>query len=197
MIQLIRVVVSDTDTVGIHRRCCQGELRSTDQPDARQPVHYQGLTSRCWGHHTASIVGRPKMPVGMVRGDSCVGDELKNKRGVLTLRYPVEQKEKEASNGVPPKTAQKNVYFFGQTRWVDGKTTTTAYVREQTLAQPRKPRTQEMPLWYLHHPAWMEVPHGWVPVNTHSAPVRTSVRRLWVALSTSTARAQTSNPTGW
>ena len=43
--------------------------------------------------HT-SIVGRPKTPdimVGMVRENSCVGDELKNKRGVLlTLRYPVE-----------------------------------------------------------------------------------------------------------
>ena len=24
-------------------------------------------------------------------------------------------------------------------------------------------------------------PHGWVPVNTHSTPVLTSVRRLWVA----------------
>ena len=28
-----------------------------------------------------------------------------------------------------------------------------------------------MVLWYLHRPAWMEVPHGWVSVNTHSAPV--------------------------
>ena len=27
---------------------------STDQPDARQQVDYQGLTSRCWSHHTAS-----------------------------------------------------------------------------------------------------------------------------------------------
>ena len=32
----------------------------------------------------------------------------------------------------------------------------------------------------FHHPAWVEH-HGWVPVNTHSTPVLTSVRRLWVA----------------
>ena len=94
MIQLSTSPLSVTqDTVGIHRRCCQGELRSTDQPDARQQVHYQGLTSKCWSHHTVSVVGRPKMPdimVGMVRKNSCVEDELKNKRGVLALRYPVE-----------------------------------------------------------------------------------------------------------
>ena len=32
----------------------------------------------------------------------------------------------------------------------------------------------------------VEVPHGWVPVNTHSTPVLTSVRRLWVARYTET-----------
>ena len=28
---------------------------------------------------------------------------------------------------------------------------------------------------------WVEVSHGWVPVNTHSTPVLTLVRKLWVA----------------
>ena len=36
------------------------------------------------------------------------------------------------------------------------------------------------------HPAWVEVSHGWVPVNSHSTPVLTSIRRLWVARYTET-----------
>ena len=65
----------------------------TNQPDARQQVNNQGLLSRCWSPHTASIAGRPKTPdimVCTVWKNSYFDDESKNKRGVSKLKYPVE-----------------------------------------------------------------------------------------------------------
>ena len=51
----------------------------------------------------------------------------------------------------------------------------------------RRPTYVGLALWFLHHPAWVEG-HGWVPVYTHSTPVLTSVRRLWVAQATPRAQ---------
>ena len=103
------------------------------------------------------------------------------------------------ASGQKPHVTKQGQIFYAQVRadtLLDGKPATTVHVWHQPLAQPRKPRAKELALWRSHHLAWMGAPHGWVPVDTHSTPVRTSVRRLWVAQTTSTSRAQTSNPTG-
>ena len=53
----------------------------------------RGLLNRCWSYHIASISDRPKTPniiIGMVRKNSYVDDESKNKRSVSKLKYPVE-----------------------------------------------------------------------------------------------------------
>ena len=89
MIQLSACLLTVTrDTVGTHRRCCPNCVPQANQPVARQQVNNQGLLSKCRSHHTASTDSRLKTPgivAGMEQKCSCVGDELRNKRGVLTL----------------------------------------------------------------------------------------------------------------
>ena len=93
MIQLSVCLLTVTrDTVGTHRRCCRNCVPQTNQPVARQQVNNQGLLSKCRSYHTASTDSRPKTPGIMSSMDqkcSYVGVELRNKRGVLVLRYPL------------------------------------------------------------------------------------------------------------
>ena len=67
-----------TECVSVdHRRCSGNCVPWTNQPDARQQVNNQGLLNRCWSPHTASIIGRPKMPdimVGTVQKSRYVDD---------------------------------------------------------------------------------------------------------------------------
>ena len=57
----------------------------------------------------------------------------------------------------------------------------TSIIHISSINVARRPVYVRLALWFLHHPAWIGEPHGWVPVDTHSTPVLTSVRRLWVA----------------
>ena len=83
----------------------------------------------------------------------------------------------------------------GQTHKVDGKTTATEHVRPaSTCTTTHTARERAGALTFPSSCLDVGVPR-WVPVNTHSTPVRTSVWRLWVAQSTNTTRALTSNQT--
>ena len=66
--------------------------------------------------------------------------------------------------------------FCWQTSKVCGKITTT-----NKHANNHANNAHTSWLCCLHHPAWMEASHGWVPVDTHSTPVPTTVGRPWGA----------------
>ena len=73
-----------------------------------------------------------------------------------------------------------------ETQTVRHHTTTTNMLDMSTTTHANSPRAQSnaSKSWRsgnLHHPGWVEGHTGGSVVNTHSAPVPTTVGRLWVA----------------
>ncbi|CAE8624491.1 unnamed protein product, partial [Polarella glacialis] len=69
-----------------------------------------------------SIVGRPKMPgimVGMDQKDSYIGDEAQSKRGVLTLKYPIEHGIVASSDSTAKLSDRKSAHEGRVTNWDD------------------------------------------------------------------------------
>ena len=57
----------------------------------------------------------------------------------------------------------------------------TSIIHISSIIVARRPVYVRLALWVSPSSCLDGEPHGWVPVDTHSTPVLTSVRRLWVA----------------